>query len=168
MEDPETYPIHAALSVPLDHTQIGWIGLLAIMWSQFEFMVEAAIYHLRSQTWEEGRASDLPDNISKRLGILQALAGDKLIGTDRKLVLEICRQGGVAAPLRNIAIHGQWVPHRPDNEVKAVSWFRVVPGEPLATVEFSDLPRIAEDTATLGRCLYEFFQPRGAFAAMEV
>lgn len=154
-----------AFSVPLTHTQIGWIGQTAILWAQFEFLVERAIYHLREQSFDEGRGTPLDRDITKRLDKLKALAGDKLAGEQRRALIAICERGAMAAPLRNLALHGQWVAARPGGDVHAISWFKVAVGDPLNNLPFANLPAFAFEMGELGLALFSLLEARGDIAA---
>ncbi len=156
--------IETALNVPLDHNQLGWIGLLSVTWAHFEFLVEAAIYHLRDQTFDEGRQGPpIERDISARLKTLRTLAEAKLARSQRLTLLDVCERGIVAAPRRNLAIHGNWMPNHDIGAIAAVSWFKVSPGEPLKSLPFDQIIPLSEETAALGLKLLGLLQDRGLF-----
>ena len=160
-DEPEFFPIHAAFGVPLNHVEMGWVGMLSIIWAQLEFLVELWIYHLRNQTFDEGRATSLPRDISKRIGVLYALAGDTLKRDQRVIVLALCERGMAAAPKRNLAIHGNWMVNEDIGAVSAVSWFKVPVGETLSYLPHSDVPGLVIETASIGLALYQLLEKRG-------
>ena len=165
MDDDDLIPLFAAFNVPLTHTQIGWIGQTAILWSQFEFLVERAIYHLRGQSFDEGRATKIDRDITKRLGLLKALAGDKLKGVQRNALIDICERGITAARVRNLALHGQWVADGPGGHVHAISWFKVPVGAPLSQLPFAELPGFAYEVGKIGLALFTLLEERGDIQA---
>ena len=155
-------PIVAAFLLPLDADQLNWIGTLAALWSQLEFLSELWIYHLRGQSFSEGRREGVPRDISQRLGKLRALAGDNLGGDQRRIVVALCDRGTVAAPKRNLALHGNWMLHHGLGVVAAVSWFKVTLDEPLQALPIDDLPPLVLEVGQVGRIMLDLLVKRGA------
>jgi hypothetical protein len=154
--------LETAYNVPLDDAQLNAIGYLTVLWSQFEFLCEWAIYHLRNQTFNEGRRTTLPRDISKKLGTLKALGGDQLQDPHRAELIEICDRGLALAPMRNLAVHGNWWDHHERGETCAVSWFKVTPEERLAALPASELPALTAETAAIGVAMSRLLKKLGA------
>ncbi|MGI8841825.1 MAG: hypothetical protein ACR2F8_13750 [Caulobacteraceae bacterium] len=142
-----------AFNLPLGDAQFNEIGALTVLWSQFEFLTEWAIYHLRNQTFTEGRRTTLPRDVSKRIGVLQGLAGDRVQPPERAELLAICDQGLKTAKKRNLAAHGNWWFHDDQGETCAVSWFKVAPEDWLEFLRVSELPALIAEVAAIGRSL---------------
>lgn len=104
----------------------------------------------------------VPRDISQRLGKLRALAGDNLGGDQRRIVVALCDRGTVAAPKRNLALHGNWMLHHGLGVVAAVSWFKVTLDEPLQALPIDDLPPLVLEVGQVGRIMLDLLVKRGA------
>ena len=155
-------PVSAAFSLPLDADQLNCIGTLAALWAQLEFISEIWIYHLRRQSFADGRREGVPRDISKRLGKLSALAGDNLSGKHRAAVIAFCDRGLAAAPKRNLALHGNWMPHHELGIIAAVSWFRVAVDEPYEVLPIDDVPPLVLEVGALAQEMLNLLVERGA------
>jgi hypothetical protein len=163
----EPFRPSAAFSVPLTDDQFIWLGKLAPLWSQYEMMIEVSIYHLQGLTFDDGRRTELRRDIGRRIGKLQALAGDKIRQPERQAALDLCLRGAALAPKRNLAFHGQWSRPAPDHPVvRAASWFKVPPGQRLPFLLADDLPQLVRDVAELGLDQLSWLESRGAIAPL--
>lgn len=159
MANPEAEP-STAFSVYLTTTQLQHLGALTVFWAQLEAIVEWMIYRLRGQTFMQGRTTALPRDISKRIGLLAALAGDHLEPAKRREVLALCDRAQVAAPKRNIASHSVWSSNafaRPQ-EVRAASWFNVPVGDPLPTLLASEIEPLMREAGAISLSLYRLLE----------
>lgn len=160
-------PIHTAFTVPLEPLELQWIGTLTVIWAHLEYCVEAAIYRLQGLSDVEGRAMELPRDLSRKANKLSAIAGDHCKGAERRAFQDLCARIVAVAPLRNLVVHGWWVYRSDrDNEPSAVSWFKVPVGEPVQWVSRSQLPDITAEAGLISRALYDLLVARGAFVVM--
>lgn len=156
--------IAAAFNPPIGADEYQLIGMLSVLWSQVEFCVEAAIYSVQGLDFVEGRQTELPRDLSRKADKLKALVGNYCRGSERRSFIHLCDRVSAAAPLRNLAVHGNWARLTDrGNAIAAVSWFKVPVGEQIQMLFPEQLPGVASEVGAISLGFYELLPPRGAF-----